>query len=48
MPLNELDAIEDKFLADKIGLSNKRSFEYVDLRAKYRHLVGNGSVLKGM
>jgi hypothetical protein len=48
MPLNELDVSEGKFLDDKSCWFNKRSFEYVDLKAKYRPLVGNGSVLKGI
>ena len=35
-------------LQTRVISSTREGFEYVDLKAKYRPLVGNGSVLKGI
>ena len=45
--LSEIEAIEDKVLANKSGWYDKRSFEHFDLTLNYRLLVGDAGGPKG-
>ena len=47
MPLIMLQAIGDKFLSDKSGWFDRRTFEFFDLEPKYRPLLGDASGPKG-
>ena len=47
MPLTMLQAIGDKFLSDKSGWFDRRTFEFFDLEPKYRPLLGDASGPKG-
>ena len=40
IPMDQIEAIGDKFLADGSGWFNKASFIMVDLKPKYRKLFG--------
>ena len=41
IPMKQIEAIDDKFLADGSGWFNKASFIMVDLKPKYRKLLGD-------
>jgi hypothetical protein len=47
IPLIMLHAIGDKFLSDKSGWFDRRTFEFFDLNPKYRPLLGDASGPKG-
>jgi hypothetical protein len=47
LPLIMLQAIGDKFLSDKSGWFDRRTFEFFDLEPKYRPLLGDASGPKG-
>jgi len=47
IPLTVIQAIGDKFLSDKSGWFDRRTFEFFDLEPKYRPMLGDASGPKG-